>query len=78
MKPERIWIAIVCLLLLSGFAIWIGSDESLPAASVWLWLAAFGIAFLPAVIALVMIISSSLGSFFTRKRQRAHTPPESK
>ena len=75
MKPERIWIAVVLLLLMGGFATWIASDERLPSASVWLWLAGFAIAFLPAVIALSMAAWNAVSGYFVKRHKGGGAPP---
>lgn len=48
MKPERILLTIVAVLLVAGWIAWATSNEpGLPVLSLWLWLGAFGVSMLP-------------------------------
>jgi uncharacterized membrane protein len=74
MKPERIWIGVVCALLLAGFGTWIASDDPLPTASIWLWMIGFAIAFLPAVVGLTMVAWNAVAGYFERNRRNGPAP----
>ena len=74
MKPERIWIAVVCSLLVAGFAAWVASDERLPTASIWLWMIGFAIAFLPAVVGLSIVTWNAVAGYFKRNRRDGRAP----
>ena len=65
MKPERVWLGIVALVWFAGVLAWIVSDEpGVPRLSVWLWLGAIALAFVPLAIGLV----ERLVSFVFRRR----------
>jgi hypothetical protein len=53
-KPERLLLGFVALVWLAGIVVWITHDgPGVPTASIGLWLAAFGLACVPFVLALV-------------------------
>jgi hypothetical protein len=57
MRPERILLALVWLMLAAAFVAWaIGGAASLRSTSIWLWLAATGVLGLPLLLWLVDVI----------------------
>lgn len=66
MKPERLWFGLVFLAWLAGVVVWIASDApGVPRLSVWIWIAAFALAFVPVLIG---IGERLFASVFSRHR----------
>ena len=57
MKPERLLLTLVALLLLGGFVVWATSTGSgLPTLTIGLWVGAFGVSMLPLLGSLLAVI----------------------
>jgi hypothetical protein len=61
MKPERILLLLVWLLLAAGFIVWAAGDGHLVRSlGIWLWLGAAGILGLPLLLWLIDTVRSSV------------------
>ena len=69
MKPHTVLLSIVCLAWLAGVLVWAVSDRpGLPMASIWLWLSAVGLAFVPLLLA---ALDMAIACVFKRGRGRS-------